>query len=131
MKIAKLPNGRTLPFDPSDDDETIDRTVKAYMGVKDAPDAEEMLLTQMTQQIVSLQGQLVATQQQMIDTQEQMAQQVALFTAALNEMSQNAQMYAGKMEEMTMALRAPKVVTRDSKGMMLGVSSVMNQENNV
>ena len=128
MKIVKLPNGKTLPFDDDTDDETLDRTIKAYLGVKDAPEPEEILLAEMASQIVNLQSQMVGMQDQMLAMQARLIEQVGVFQDAIQEVSTASKMAADAMDGVKKAILAPKVASRDSNGVLVGISSVVKQD---
>lgn len=110
MKIARLPDGQMMEFPPDMPDDEMDRLVRQKMGVPDPIEPEEAMM--------ELVAQILQSQQQFSAALEQQSQMIA---QALQQVAQAQVTLAQKADEAIMALKAPKIIVKDSAGKPIGV----------
>lgn len=116
MKIARLPDGRTIPFPMDTHDDEIDRVVRSMMGVQ----SEDDILKEQTS---------VALQQQVLQTLAQVSQMMMALVQATQENSAQIsalqQTVAQAADAAVKAYTAPRVLVKspDNKSATLQVRS--------
>jgi hypothetical protein len=98
MKIAQLPDGSELQFDPNLSDEAMDAAVQAHMGMGgQAPAEPDPAMMQLAQTFMSLASVMQRGIQAMVQTQQALSQQVGQLGQV---MAQNQQELSGRLAQL-------------------------------